>query len=30
VGGTGAYTGATGTLVITERRGRTVFRFTFG
>lgn len=30
VGGTGAYTGATGTARITMRRGRTAFRFSFG
>ena len=30
VGGTGAYAGATGTVVITEPRGRTAFRFTIG
>jgi hypothetical protein len=29
VGGTGAYTGATGTVQIVEARGRTEFRFTF-
>lgn len=30
VGGTGAYAGATGTVLITESRGRTAFRFTLG
>jgi hypothetical protein len=29
VGGTGAYAGATGSVLITESRGRTAFRFTF-